>query len=92
MRVSRSVNLTREQVRAQLQLFTAISAVQQDGLVVPCTDDPPSWDKESMNPAACNGCPVFKLCTVYAATGAVRHGIIAGHHAYELTCHKETAA
>ena len=66
MRVSRSVNLTREQVRAQLRLFTAISAVQQDGLVVPCTDDPPSWDKESMNPAACNGCPVFKLCTVYA--------------------------
>ncbi|MES6240805.1 transcriptional regulator, partial [Cutibacterium acnes] len=57
-----------------------------------CTDDPPSWDKESMNPAACDGCPVFELCAVYAATGAVRHGIIAGRHACEMTCHKEAAA
>ncbi|PZQ65834.1 MAG: transcriptional regulator, partial [Cutibacterium acnes] len=45
-----------------------------------------------MNPAACDGCPVFELCAVYAATGAVRHGIIAGRHACEMTCHKEAAA
>ena len=92
MRVARTVNLTREQVRAQLRLFTAIATAQQDGLAVPCTADPSSWDTESMDPAACHGCPVFELCTVYAATGAVRHGIIAGRHACELTCHKEAAA
>ncbi|BDE68783.1 hypothetical protein TPCU411_p230 (plasmid) [Cutibacterium acnes] len=92
MRVARTVNLTPDQVRAQLRLFTAIATAQQDGLAVPCTDDPPSWDKESMNPAACDGCPVFELCAVYAATGAVRHGIIAGRHACEMTCHKEAAA
>ena len=92
MRVARTVNLTPDQVRAQLRLFTAISAAQQDGLAVPCTDDPPSWDKESMDPAACDGCPVFELCAVYAATGAVRHGIIAGRHACEMPCHKEAAA
>ena len=35
MRVARTVNLTREQVRAQLRLFTAIATAQQDGLAVP---------------------------------------------------------
>ena len=57
MRVARTVNLTPDQVRAQLRLFTAISAAQQDGLAVPCTDDPPSWDKESMNPGPAMGAP-----------------------------------
>lgn len=92
MRVARTVRLTRDQVRAQMRLFTAISTAQQNGLDVPCTDDPAAWDKESTDPAACDGCPVIDLCAAYAATGAVRHGIIAGRHACELIEHQGAAA
>ena len=39
MRVARTVRLTRDQVRAQMRLFTAISNANQNPFYVHCTYD-----------------------------------------------------
>jgi hypothetical protein len=61
------------------QLLThAIREALDSGRSVPCQSNPAKWDDSSNDPAICHGCPVLRLCSAYADTGAVEHGVIAG--------------
>lgn len=70
--------LTEEQIGAQIALYRAINDTVDAGLTVPCTDDIVAWDDATSSPDLCTGCPVLEVCTTYAQSGAVRHGIVAG--------------
>jgi hypothetical protein len=61
------------------QLLThAIREALDSGRGVPCQSNPAQWDDSNNDPAICDGCPVIRLCSAYADTGAVEHGVIAG--------------
>lgn len=55
---------------ALLMLAFGIGAAKERGEVVPCDQDPASWDATA-RPADCDGCPVLGLCRAYLHTGAV---------------------
>lgn len=55
-----------------LMLAFGIGAAKERGEVVPCDQDPASWDATA-RPADCDGCPVLGLCRVYLHTGAVTY-------------------
>lgn len=62
-------------------LAYAIANARDHGLDVPCLADPVTWDQAATDPQVCAGCPVLRQCAIYANTGAVEHGIIAGRRA-----------
>ena len=85
-RAKRSVRTTYgtlEQLHAHRRLAFAIDQALEDGLRVPCVENPTAWDTVDPHTWAadgpCTGCPVIDLCDTYRETGAVTHGILANH-------------
>lgn len=69
---------TTPQLNTYLLLADAITRARARGQVVACVDEPAVWDDDHTPVSLCRWCPVLDECRDYAATGAVRHGILAG--------------
>ena len=78
------------QARAALSVRRAITRVLDDGLTVPCVDDPAGWDADlPVSKAAraglervvrlcLTGCPVLETCRAFLATDPPVGGVCAG--------------
>ncbi|WP_152363817.1 hypothetical protein [Microlunatus speluncae] len=82
---------TTEQARTHVVLTRAIQDQIGDGVTIPCTQDPGTWDADDtvqgdeleIKRAArlCKtACPVFGLCAAFVATDPPLHGIVAGQY------------
>ena len=83
---------TSVQALAHQLLSYAIRDALDAGQLVPCQDNPAEWDDPGSAPTICAGCPVLSQCALYADTGAVQHGIIAGRRIYSRRRRRVNAA
>lgn len=87
-------HMTWPQIACNRRLTEAIRRAVTDGLTVPCLTEPARWDdaRTALDATPCDGCPVLDLCTAYADTGAVTHGVLANRPMNKPRRRKSTKA
>lgn len=70
---------TDEQAILHARLSRRIAKTYTAGGAIACVEDPEAFDRPHAKPAVmCEGCPVLTTCQEFAATRAVRWGVMAG--------------